>query len=64
MDTFLKIRSEALNKSVSYHVDDEQEVGFDEVLQVGEGADLDAPPGMLATLVSICHLRKETANKS
>ena len=52
IDTFLKLRSEVLTKTVNYHIDDEDEVGLDEALQVGEGPDVDAPPGMIATTVS------------
>ncbi|XP_013092312.2 pre-mRNA-processing factor 39-like isoform X2 [Biomphalaria glabrata] len=50
IDTFLKLRSEILNKSSNYHIDDEDEVGLDEALQVGDSMELDAPPGMLATM--------------
>ena len=42
-----------LTKTVNYHIDDEDEVGLDEVLQVGESPDVDAPPGMIATTVSL-----------
>uniref|UniRef100_A0A0B7A9U4 Pre-mRNA-processing factor 39 n=1 Tax=Arion vulgaris TaxID=1028688 RepID=A0A0B7A9U4_9EUPU len=50
VDTFLKFRSETISKTINYQMDDEQEVGLDEALQVGEPADLDAPPGMLSSL--------------
>ncbi|KAH9514534.1 PRP39 pre-mRNA processing factor 39 [Bulinus truncatus] len=50
IDTFLKLRSEVLNKSSSYLIEDEDEVGLDEALQVGDSTEIDAPPGMLATM--------------
>ncbi|XP_059162306.1 pre-mRNA-processing factor 39-like isoform X2 [Physella acuta] len=50
IDTFLKLRSEVLNKSSNYHVEDDDEVGLDEALQVGESSELDAPPGMLPSM--------------
>ncbi|CAL1536963.1 unnamed protein product [Lymnaea stagnalis] len=50
IDTFLKLRSEVLSKSSNYHAEDEDEVGLDEALQVGESSELDAPPGMLSTM--------------
>ncbi|RUS87646.1 hypothetical protein EGW08_004569 [Elysia chlorotica] len=58
IDTFLKIRSEVLSKPLNYHIDDEDEVGLDEVLQVGEGPDVDAPPGMIATTGDEKELKK------
>lgn len=52
IDTFLKLRSEVLNKSSNYHAEDDDEVGLDEALQVEESSELDAPPGMLPTMVN------------
>lgn len=52
VDTFLKIRSETLAKTISYQFDEDQEAGLDEPLPVPESTDLDAPPGMIPSLVS------------
>ena len=51
IDDFLKIRSQVLNKNVNYQ-DEEDDVTFDEALQIGESGDVDAPPGMMGAVVS------------
>ncbi|GFO27450.1 pre-mRNA-processing factor 39 [Plakobranchus ocellatus] len=60
IDTFLKLRSEVLNKAINYQIDDEDEVGLDEALQVGEGPDVDAPPGMIATTTPVKKMHFQT----
>ncbi|XP_005102551.2 pre-mRNA-processing factor 39 isoform X2 [Aplysia californica] len=50
IDYFLKIRSEVLNKSWGYGAHDEDDVGLDEALQLGESNDTEAPPGMMPSI--------------
>ncbi|CAG5123083.1 unnamed protein product, partial [Candidula unifasciata] len=48
VDTFLKIRSETLGKSLNYQFEEDLEGGLDETLS--ESTDLDAPPGIREVL--------------
>ena len=42
----MHVSLQVLNKHYVYDEEDENEVGLDEALQLGDPTDLDAPPGM------------------